>query len=210
MGASELKSISSRLVYHIKTVHSNPLVVSPFSLLRGDLVSPLQSTLLTWPQESQRNSQSNWDSILGGHLPSCTPTSSILLAISSWILHQGSVSDVSDQEERPWLGDWSGWPCKYNLGFCYLSPFVSLKGQQSLLVKLGWKTFHHKIISKQAIYLFPQNLPPRIVCLEDLRELQAWGLNPMPEKVGMNSYLFSPGNNGGGTSQSSLGSLSLS
>ena len=31
--------------------------------------------------------------------------------------------------------------------------------------------FHYKIISKQAIFMFPTNLPPGITCLEALLEL---------------------------------------
>ena len=42
MGASAIKSISSSLVYHYKTGHSNCLVTSPLSLPMRDLVSPLE------------------------------------------------------------------------------------------------------------------------------------------------------------------------
>ena len=41
-------------------------------------------------------------------------------------------------------------------------------------------------------YCPPQNLPPGIMCLEALQKLSAWEKNPMPNKVGLDSWLLLP------------------
>ena len=129
----------------------------------------------------------------------------------SWSYHEPStqetasysaISDGGDQDGRPQMGGQPGSPCRWSSS--YILPLVSASfhitcmGESHKVAKLQknlflrWTLLLHHVIWGHFIFLYPRNLPPGITCLDALQELQEQELNPVPDKVGMNPWLFSP------------------